>query len=863
MDHQLDDSLNLDGAMGVDFEHSVDVVDSQSTLALEGSSHMDGISMEFENIEEQPMLMETVNEETVGLMGEEYTLSSDHDFNVQSSQDLETTIIDANQQNIMTSESIMDLQFEPKHIPTPTASTSTQRISIKAITPRATASMPRQVAIAPKPTPVAKQTLVAGKHFTIAPRTVTAIAPKPMTAVPRMGVVKKLALSGVMPGQKAGQTVIAQIGKQLVMMPTGGGQKIKLVQSSGGQPMQAQLISTKNIINAQTGKKQVMAKVVMQPNQASALSASDQPAVITKLTPAGAAGAPRFVTMQQKTVPISMANSKVVMGSPTSSGLRFSRPKQQIITVKSSPSKIAPAIKGVSGQKVVVGNPFKNLVLKTAIPHKTAQIMKPDGQTINLSPGQRQQIQTVNGVQYIRLVTNSTYPSKVNVAPVGSKPHQALSMSSKTFLIQDSKGNLIQMSASKVLGSQPPPLVVTAGAHKVSGKQPQKLVRIAPVMTKTSQSNTTTLTSARPGQSLLAPVRVKEEVREAPEPEYSLRYPDTEDSKESLRALLEGATVEHHQQEVEVDYEPLPSPIPREEVTITTEEEESRMHDGSAEHPLIVVPADEPAQYEEQVDHSTEHDDSFRVGRYMAEVLQSEPPSPPENENGIDDLRPRKACNCTKSQCLKLYCDCFANGEFCNRCNCTNCHNNLDNEEQRQKAIRGCLDRNPNAFRPKIGKARAGGPEPVRRHNKGCNCKRSGCLKNYCECYEAKIACTAICKCVGCRNVEEALERLLRRREAEHDPPRDAFRPPAPHLKQPCSFMTTEVIEAVCQCLIAAAAEGEGAQEKAEVPSMDDTSDPVTGVIEEFARCLQDIISASHQGPGVNMLDEVRSRIGL
>ena len=25
-------------------------------------------------------------------------------------------------------------------------------------------------------------------------------------------------------------------------------------------------------------------------------------------------------------------------------------------------------------------------------------------------------------------------------------------------------------------------------------------------------------------------------------------------------------------------------------------------------------------------------------------------------------VRPRKPCNCTKSQCLKLYCDCFANG---------------------------------------------------------------------------------------------------------------------------------------------------------------------------------------------------------
>lgn len=62
-------------------------------------------------------------------------------------------------------------------------------------------------------------------------------------------------------------------------------------------------------------------------------------------------------------------------------------------------------------------------------------------------------------------------------------------------------------------------------------------------------------------------------------------------------------------------------------------------------------------------------------------------------------LRPRRACNCTKSQCLKLYCDCFANGEFCNRCNCNNCYNNLNYEELRQKAIRACLERNPNAFR--------------------------------------------------------------------------------------------------------------------------------------------------------------------
>ena len=62
-------------------------------------------------------------------------------------------------------------------------------------------------------------------------------------------------------------------------------------------------------------------------------------------------------------------------------------------------------------------------------------------------------------------------------------------------------------------------------------------------------------------------------------------------------------------------------------------------------------------------------------------------------------LGKRKSCNCTKSQCLKLYCDCFAAGDFCHNCNCKECFNNLENEYERQKAIRICLDRNPNAFR--------------------------------------------------------------------------------------------------------------------------------------------------------------------
>ena len=55
-------------------------------------------------------------------------------------------------------------------------------------------------------------------------------------------------------------------------------------------------------------------------------------------------------------------------------------------------------------------------------------------------------------------------------------------------------------------------------------------------------------------------------------------------------------------------------------------------------------------------------------------------------------------------------------------------------------------------------------PALAHQHAKGCHCKKSGCLKKYCECFQAGIVCGPNCKCLDCRNCDgdDALEEVRR-----------------------------------------------------------------------------------------------------
>lgn len=112
------------------------------------------------------------------------------------------------------------------------------------------------------------------------------------------------------------------------------------------------------------------------------------------------------------------------------------------------------------------------------------------------------------------------------------------------------------------------------------------------------------------------------------------------------------------------------------------------------------------------------------------------PPSSGKENKRKTPQSKRSLCNCKKSKCLKLYCECFAAERFCSGCNCADCGNTPTAGVIREKAIKDTRAKNPNAFKPRIGAkgvVQVQGTSPHNGHNMGCKCKRSECLKKYCE----------------------------------------------------------------------------------------------------------------------------------
>lgn len=157
---------------------------------------------------------------------------------------------------------------------------------------------------------------------------------------------------------------------------------------------------------------------------------------------------------------------------------------------------------------------------------------------------------------------------------------------------------------------------------------------------------------------------------------------------------------------------------------------------------------------------------SSSVSRYPQPSPQVRPPSSAQRVHSsaskitpsaaAEKMTPaakRNPCNCKKTKCLKLYCECFAAELYCDGCNCSDCHNSKAHEDVRSKAMKDTRAKNPNAFKPRIAVTAAGqAATPSSAHSMGCKCKRSECLKKYCECFQAGVMCGNKCKCVDCLN---------------------------------------------------------------------------------------------------------------
>ena len=110
--------------------------------------------------------------------------------------------------------------------------------------------------------------------------------------------------------------------------------------------------------------------------------------------------------------------------------------------------------------------------------------------------------------------------------------------------------------------------------------------------------------------------------------------------------------------------------------------------------------------------------------------------------------KPIFRCTCKNSNCLKFYCECFANGKFCDNCLCINCRNTQENKELRLEKYKVIISRNPKAIQ-KINSTK---------RSWTCKCRNSNCSKKYCDCFHNGRSCTSKCRCNNCQNKKVSIK---------------------------------------------------------------------------------------------------------
>ncbi len=99
-----------------------------------------------------------------------------------------------------------------------------------------------------------------------------------------------------------------------------------------------------------------------------------------------------------------------------------------------------------------------------------------------------------------------------------------------------------------------------------------------------------------------------------------------------------------------------------------------------------------------------------------------------DNKGNDINLNDKICCYCTKTRCIKKYCECYSNNRYCKNCHCVNCLNKF------------------------IHKGIEPPKESVESNEVFCTCTKSNCNKKYCECFKSSQKCTFKCRCINCKN---------------------------------------------------------------------------------------------------------------